>query len=137
MSDEAGASENPRPLVLGPGYPPGERIAALETISNYHREQIHAANSRLHRLGNSINGFTALVNELEDKLGRFEHAQHELNENVKALQEVNKSLSAKEQARQQRRNDVKSVAAVITFVIGALTGGMALLNWFRDAAPGP
>lgn len=142
MTDEVGGGESPRPLALGPGYPPGERIAALETISNYHREQIHAANNRLHRLGNSINGFNVSVGELEDKLARLVQVQHGLDESVRALQAVNKSLSEKEQARQRRRDDVKTVAAIVTFVVGTLIGlstlfSSTLFGWLRDAPPGP
>jgi DNA repair exonuclease SbcCD ATPase subunit len=126
-----------RPAMLGGGFPPGERIRALEEGFQYHREQIHAANNRLHKLGNTVNGFTNSVNELENKLERFERVQHDLDESVKALQGVNKSLSEKEAARQRRRDDVKSVAAIVAFVLSTLIGVSTLFSWLRDATPGP
>lgn len=123
--------------MLGGSYPTGERIRALEEGFQYHREQIHAVNNRLYKLGDTVQGFTTSVNELESKLERFERVQLELDGNVKALQAVNKSLSEKEVARQRRRDDVKSVAAIVAFVLSTLIGVSTLFNWLRDAAPGP
>jgi uncharacterized protein (DUF3084 family) len=140
MDDEEALAQRisgPRPAMLGGAYPTGERIRALEEGFQYHREQIHAANNRLHRLGTTIENFSGSVKDLENELERFERVQHELGRNVEALQAVNKSLSEKEAARQRRRDDVKSVAAIVTFVLGVLIGVSSLLGWLRDAAPGP